>query len=339
VNISQIIVPFSETVTGLDYSSATGVLSLTANYMIPQAGTTTQIPYMNTGGTGYLYSANLTFDGSLLNLTGNMGIGQAAVTTMGLGVTEVMTGSSSSLVIGAGVLVTNSQTGTNTTAGLFGSATSTKRNGTGSVSVLQIMGLDFSAQYIPSSALQNNCTVSVLQGVRSNLVVTGQASEAKNCTVTNAIGFKPTAVFTTGASSSGAMTIATLAEFSTVNPTLTTGSGGSTPTITTLYGFYDAGLTVGGINWGCAINTQSYFNANVSIGKNTAPTVALDVVGQITADNIVTGTYFQTSTAITANSSGTVAIVAKDANLLTNNAGWLPCKKSDGTVVYLPYWT
>ena len=38
------------------------------------------------------------------------------------------------------------------------------------------------------------------------------------------------------------------------------------------------------------------------------------------------------------NSSGTVAIVAKDANLLTNNAGWLPMKQSTGAIIYIPFW-
>jgi hypothetical protein len=52
----------------------------------------------------------------------------------------------------------------------------------------------------------------------------------------------------------------------------------------------------------------------------------------------LTAPYFEISTAPTANSSGTVAIVAKDANLLTANSGWLPLKTNAGTVVYIPYW-
>jgi len=35
-------------------------------------GTTTQIPYMNAGGTDFLYSANLVFDGSKLTVTGDI---------------------------------------------------------------------------------------------------------------------------------------------------------------------------------------------------------------------------------------------------------------------------
>jgi hypothetical protein len=37
-------------------------------------GTTTQIPYMNAGGTDFIYSANLTFNGSLLAVTGNVSV-------------------------------------------------------------------------------------------------------------------------------------------------------------------------------------------------------------------------------------------------------------------------
>jgi hypothetical protein len=60
--------------------------------------------------------------------------------------------------------------------------------------------------------------------------------------------------------------------------------------------------------------------------------------GAFTTTGLVTAANFQISTAPTANSTGTVAIVAKDVNLLTANAGWLPLKRSDGTTVYVPYW-
>lgn len=114
---------------------------------------------------------------------------------------------------------------------------------------------------------------------------------------------------------------------------------GTTGGVSTSYGGWFSG-TGSDNNYGVWSNAGlNVFAANTRIGGTTDPTVALDVTGQITADNIVTGTYFQTSTAITTNSSGTVAIVAKDTNLLTANAGWMPIKKSDGTVVYVPYWT
>jgi hypothetical protein len=61
-------------------------------------------------------------------------------------------------------------------------------------------------------------------------------------------------------------------------------------------------------------------------------------IGAITSSGVATATFHQTSTAPTANSTGTVVIVAKDAAALTANAGWLPLKRSDGTTVYVPYW-
>ena len=82
-------------------------------------------------------------------------------------------------------------------------------------------------------------------------------------------------------------------------------------------------------------------STNIFVGRDSdeANVATLDTNGNLTTLGVTTGTYFQTSTAITANSTGTVAIVAKDAAAGTNNAGWMPIKKSDGTVVYIPYWS
>jgi hypothetical protein len=85
-------------------------------------------------------------------------------------------------------------------------------------------------------------------------------------------------------------------------------------------------------------NGDCYFVKNLRIGSTVTPTVNLDVTGQITANNIVTGTYFQTSTAITANSTGTVVLIAKDAGVATANAEWLPIKNASGVVRYIPIW-
>ena len=48
-------------------------------------GTTTQIPYMNAGGTDFLYSSNLVFNGTLLTVTGNLYVSGATVNFTGLG--------------------------------------------------------------------------------------------------------------------------------------------------------------------------------------------------------------------------------------------------------------
>lgn len=83
----------------------------------------------------------------------------------------------------------------------------------------------------------------------------------------------------------------------------------------------------------------------LNIMDSTAPTYHLSFknnggteVAALSDVGVLAANYHQTSTAPTANSSGTVVIAAKDANLLTANAGWLPMKRSDGTTVYLPYW-
>jgi hypothetical protein len=55
-------------------------------------------------------------------------------------------------------------------------------------------------------------------------------------------------------------------------------------------------------------------------------------------NGVVQADFLKTATPPIANSTGTVALVAKDANLLTANAGWIPMKRSDGTEIYLPYW-
>lgn len=73
--------------------------------------------------------------------------------------------------------------------------------------------------------------------------------------------------------------------------------------------------------------------ADYSFGAN-----AFTGTGAFTTTDLSTASLFQISTAPTDNSTGTVAIVAKDTNLLTANAGWLPFKRSDGTTVFVPYW-
>jgi hypothetical protein len=84
---------------------------------------------------------------------------------------------------------------------------------------------------------------------------------------------------------------------------------------------------------------NSIHAGNLRVGGPTAPTVPLDVTGDVLSSGVVTATTFKISTVPTANSTGTVTIVAKDVSLLTANTGWLPLKRSDGTIVYVPYWT
>lgn len=54
----------------LKYNSTTNLWENNTNTTV-SFGTTTQLPYMNAGGTDFLYSSNLTFDGSLETVTAN----------------------------------------------------------------------------------------------------------------------------------------------------------------------------------------------------------------------------------------------------------------------------
>jgi hypothetical protein len=96
------------------------------------------------------------------------------------------------------------------------------------------------------------------------------------------------------------------------------------------------GLTMGGVFQLPKISPISDGTTAIQFFKADGTTVVMTID---TTNSKVIAPYFQTSTAITANSTGTVVIVAKDTGTLTANAGWLPMKKSDGATIYIPYWT
>jgi hypothetical protein len=102
--------------------------------------------------------------------------------------------------------------------------------------------------------------------------------------------------------------------------------------------FSDAGK----LNFGGSTNSNNLsllWDFETSAGHQVGVSSLTSVISIAFSSINLIAPFFQTSTAPTANSTGTVAIVAKDASLLTNNAGWLPMKKSDGVTVYIPYWT
>ena len=99
-------------------------------------------------------------------------------------------------------------------------------------------------------------------------------------------------------------------------------------TIGTAYGLYLPSITAGSTNYSIYSAGGASYHAGAVILDST-----LGVTGLITATASI-----KIGIAPTANSTGTVAIVAKDANLLTANAGWVQLQRSDGTAIYLPYW-
>jgi len=96
---------------------------------------------------------------------------------------------------------------------------------------------------------------------------------------------------------------------------------------------------------GAATTGGSGTGLKINITKTTRETDNTAVLALTLSALAVTTTltsvaaYFQTSTAPTANSIGTVWIFAKDAGVGTANAGWMPLKTNAGAVVYVPYWT
>jgi hypothetical protein len=231
---------FVKTATG-----AGGLLSTEA------FGANTYIPYSS--GTGFSYSANLTFTDPSLTCLGTIGIGASASTT--------------------GIVYANKTISYSTVFGVSGGITGSLS----SIATTAIFGLDFSSNWTPptTSSFTATSTLANLIGSQIALTATMPSSSAKNMAITNAFGVRISGVtYNKGDNATKTMTVANLYEFAAINPSLLNGA-----TITTAYAFYDPGITVATNNWGCAINTQSYFNANVSIGKNTAPAVALDVVG------------------------------------------------------------
>jgi len=96
---------------------------------------------------------------------------------------------------------------------------------------------------------------------------------------------------------------------------------------------------------GAATTGGSGTGLKINITKTTRETDNTAVLALTLSALAVTTTltsiaaYHQTSTAPTANSTGTVAIKNKTADLLTDNAGWYPLKTNAGTIVYVPYWT
>lgn len=164
-----------------------------------------------------------------------------------------------------------------TIAGIFGEAVNTYYSGFIGSSIGAVQGLNFAVRYTPAGNLSKSRTMPLLQAVNPVMTVTSYANEANDITITEATAFgsflAPT--FTRGAGSSGALTVTNFYNFKTKSATLVNGA-----MIGTQYGFYDGGLSGGGINWGLAINTQSYINGKIRInGGAVVPTDALEVVG------------------------------------------------------------
>lgn len=198
------------------------------------------------GAAGLLSgSANLVFDGTNLTCLGNMGIGIGAGSAQG-------------------VTVEFNAAALGTARGIYGGVISTRNTPGGSL----VSGLIFQARWEPTS-LAATRTFATFQGAQAGISATSPTG-TYGLTITSGYCFRPIITLVSGGT--GTVSISTLYQFSAVASTLTPGAGSAT--IGTQYAFYDPGLTQATTNWGLAINTQSYINAALSIGKNTAPTAS-----------------------------------------------------------------
>jgi hypothetical protein len=228
--------------------------------------TSGRVPYITTGGL-LTDSANLTFDGTNLTCAGtgqftNLGIGVVPDTAYG-----IYTVSSAAGTVSAGIRLSHTSQASSTARGIF-SELYNNRNG----NVSQITGVDFQATFVPLTPSANR-TCANMHGGNGVTTCATESGVNYNSTVVNMRCYYAKAMASEAGGGTGVANITTAAEF--YADTSVKGAG----TITTLYAFYDKGQTAGATNWGCAINTQSYFNANVRIGSTVAPTVALDVTG------------------------------------------------------------
>lgn len=138
-----------------------------------------------------------------------------------------------------------------------------------------VSGIQLVPTWSPGDVLTASRILTKLSGASSNPTVSTNASETTYAiSVTSMVVYEAYGTANAYGSITG-NTIGSFYSFIANNPSISATHW----SIGTAYAFYDAGQTAATTNWGLGINTQSYINASLSIGKNTAPTVSLDVEG------------------------------------------------------------
>jgi hypothetical protein len=224
------------------------------------SGTTNQVN-LSGSGTGVLSTRNITLslpqdiDTTSSPQFANMGIGAAASNINGI---NMVFSVSSSLSI----------------TGIAGTAVQTKSSfGTGTV-----QGLSFGGYWNPTTVTSAR-TLSMVRGASVGMGGI-MPSSAYNTTITTIDGFN-TAPLLAGGGGAGVFTVTTLNHYSLTDINTSEGA-----VCATQIGYYCPSLTGAIANWGLAINTQSYINANLSIGKKTTPSYPIDCVGDINSTGV-----------------------------------------------------
>ena len=139
-----------------------------------------------------------------------------------------------------------------------------------------VYDLSFAASWKPTLGATADKTLSYLFGGYGSTSLVLDASEIKNFTITNMAPYY-SSITLTSAATGQAIVETRAAHYWASAPTINANS-----VVPELCAFYDAGQDDAQVTtaWGLGINTaNSYINGSLSIGKNTAPTVALDVSG------------------------------------------------------------
>ena len=258
--------------------------TLTAAHLKGSGLTATRIPYSD--ATGLIDAAALTFDGTNVIGTGyarfdaGIGIGAIPSSISVFNVDYTTAGGITSACVGINVLFINTK---QTTLGSQGPTT---------------YGLRFDARHLQTLTNNRTYTSGGVFGASGFARVYTNASESFNLTEFSTYGFQPIIDVSTGASSTGTLTVTNAYNFGGLIPTCGQGAGATyRGAITNMFCFYDPGMATTGVTnaWGIGINTaNNYINGSLSIGKNTAPTVPLDVVGAIlNTTTIEAGTGFK----------------------------------------------
>jgi hypothetical protein len=248
---SEVIIPYrlkiganSSPAEALDVAgNITATGTVTADTLGAGAGTFTTL---DTGQGAYeLYAMDQDVQTTDTPQFDILGIGTAASSTDGLIVDKTETASYEGIDV-------NVQGNPASAAQSFIGNSSMAVLETSSQNVTSITAMSAWAGALPSSGYTG--TVTEVTGVSSSVNMFGNAA-GDDPSVTNAYGFKIAAV------------------------------GGALGTsVDNAYGLHIPSITTATNNWGIAINTaDNYINGSLSVGKNTAPTVALDVTGAITS--------------------------------------------------------
>lgn len=275
----------------ITYNNGTGAIGITSPLPVANGGTgfaltgANQIPFMNASNTALSSSANLTFDGSDLLVTGsgqfnNIGIGVSPST---VNAATINFSASSTTVKGISLSVVNIKNTAGTSL---------------------CTGVDFQSIFKPVfTGTQFARSISTLHGGTGIAQIAVNTGGTVNTTGVNVRAFYGQVQAFDVDSGGGVANITTGTSFYAVAATKGLG------TITTLYSFYDAGQTVATNNWGIVANTVRNHIQALNIGGTFSITNTMSD-GTLTISGLTTATG-----GVTIGASGGITMTTNDLTI------------------------